>query len=350
MGTPCATFYILHLETIMPTRAEWHAILERQLPPQSSYIARSRAITALYARWYLQEPWLFKWAGLAAFASAQVGGSLALVELLEAPHGAVRVIAPAEPQLSLLELSLETYGRALNLVQLIPLALHDAATRALLLDDLELFKQANDAIFADIGWAHLAYASAGLKALEPNMATSAQAPLLEAFRMLDEGVQRLQTPAGYQAGAELIQQGSVAMLRHEQWHVLPPYMERISPLGQLFASLGAILSFEGGAAMSDQIAFSGYFGLMPVLSRGRSVANTADRWEWIEQSMLPCWARLDAAYSDDCAMHRQLVALANETPTMLQRTAGIMNLVYPALALKVGPLAGRTPPPASAAA
>jgi hypothetical protein len=261
----------------------------------------------------------------------------------------VRVIAPAEPQLSLIELGLETYGRALNLVQLIPLALHDAATRALLLDDLALFKQANDAIFADIGWAHLAYASGGLKALEPNMATSAQAPLLEAFRMLDEGVQRLQTPDGYQAGAALIQQGSVAMLRHEQWNILPAYLERMSPLGKVIASLGAILSFEGGATMNNLTSFSGYFGLVSVLAGGRSVASTADRWAWIEQSMLPIWARLDAAYSDGCAMHHQLVALANETPTILQRTAGIMNFVYPALALKLGPVAGRTPPVAIAA-
>lgn len=318
----------------MPTQDDWRAALERQLPARTTYIARSRAITALYARWYLQEPWLFKWAGLAAFASAQVGNSLALVEILGSPHGAVRGMDAVEREQSLLALGAELYGQALKLALTIPLALHDAATRPLLLNDLELIKQANDAIFYDIGWAHAAYTSGGIKALEANMTAPEQAALLEAFRMVDEGVHQLCNPADYQAGAALIQQGSIAMLRHEQRNVLPAYMERMSSLGKVLASVGAVLSFESAPGLVGQSSFSAYFGPLAVMAGERSVANTEDRWEWIERDMLPLWARLDAAYHEACAMHGRLLALANATPTGLQQTAQLLNLVYPALGLQ----------------
>ena len=320
----------------MPTREEWQAQLERRLPPKTSFVARNRAITACYARWYLQEPSLFQWAGMASFASDQVGVALALVELLNSPHQAVTELpTPAQAQ-NLIDLGVEIYSRALSVTLLVPLALHDAATRPLLLNDLELIKQGNDAIFADIGWAHLAYATEGLKAIEANTREPALASVLEGFRLMDEGAHRLSDPADYQAGAALIRQGSVTLLRHEQLDILPPFFDRMSDLGHLFASVCAWLVFEGSVGLVGHPWFCGHVGPLAVISGQRSVTNPTQRWDWIERDVLPKWARVSATYTEQSALHRRLLAFAAEAPTMLQQAAALLNFVYPALGLRAG--------------
>ncbi len=310
----------------MPTREQWQAIIEQQLPPRTHYLARNRAITACYATWYLEEPWLFKWAGLAAFASEQVGVSLALFELIRSPNNLLRVapLGPAEqnPVTSL-------YAQLLNLTLALPLALHDSVTRQLLLNDLELIKQANDAIFADIGWAHLAYARGGLRAVEPHFRLPEQAELRDAFRMLDEAVHLLGDPANYAAGCALMRQSAVVMIHHEQMGVLPPFLARMSDQGQIMASFGARLDFEGSPDLAAHSWFSGYFSPMDVVGRQRSMANSADRWAWIEHDLLPKWDRVDADYHEHGALHRRLRALATQEATPLHQLVTLVNQILP---------------------
>jgi hypothetical protein len=321
----------------MLTRDEWRARLERQLGPRTDRITRNQAITLCYARWYLQEPWLFKWAGMAAFASDQVGIALALSELVDAPHG---MVGPAQPQQQggdLLRLGAAVYGRSLSALLALPLALHDATSRLLLQNDLDLVRQANDAIFEDVGWAHLAYISAGIGALEACLHSDEDASLLEAFRMLDEGAHTVCDPARYEAGTDLIRGAAMAMLRREQMTILPRFMERMSVLGRVFASFGAWLDFEGGPALLGQPSFSGYYGPLAVMLGLRSVTRAEDRWEWIERDVQTRWATVDEAYREGGAMHRRLVGLAKERSNLLQQTAGLMRRAYPALALRPAP-------------
>ncbi len=317
----------------MPTQAEWRSAIERHLPPPEHFCDRNRAITAAYAAWFLQEPWLFKWAGMAAFASDQVGIALATAEMLMAPHQALWEDGVPPPNTALLDLLRDLYGRSVSLALFVPIALHEGAT-AQLLEDLRVIKQANDAIFHDTGWAHLAYIHGGLAALESCLTSSDERPLLEAFRMLDEGAHRLCDPPTAAEGCALIDQAAVAMLRHEQMTILPPYMERLSDPGRRLASLGTWLDFEGVPGMVGQPSFSGYFGPLAVLLGTRSIANTTDRWTWIEHDLLPRWFALSAAYRAGCPLDRRLVALAERRLTLLQRTAGIMTTVYGAIALR----------------
>lgn len=320
----------------MPTQDEWHAKLEQWLPNQSVYVARNRAITSFYARWYLQEPWLFKWAGMAAFASDQVGVAIALAEMLLAPHGVAIDDAAQARAKNVLDFGLAVYGQAINLAMYIPITLHDAATRQLLLKDLELVKQGNDAIFNDIGWAHLAYATCGLREIEANVQENQKDYFLNGFRMIDEGAQRLSKDEDPRIGMDLISQGNILLLRHEQLNILPTYFDQMSDQGKIIASIGAWLDFEGSAALRGQPWFSGHYGTMAIMTGRKSVTNPSDRWEWIEQDVLPKWSKVNATYSERCAMHRRLVALSNQTPTVLQQTAGLMSFIYPALGLKFG--------------
>lgn len=317
----------------MPTQAEWRSLIERHLPPPERFCDRNRAITAAYASWYRQEPWLFKWAGMAAFASDQVGVAVATAEMLMAPHQALREDSIPPPGTDLPALLRDLHSRGVSVALFVPIALHEEAT-AQLLEDLRVIKQANDAIFNDTGWAHLAYIHGGLEALEACLTADEERPLLEAFRMLDEGARRVCDPATLEEGRALIDQAAVAMLRHEQMTILPPYMERLSDLGRRLASLGTWLDFEGLSGLMGQPSFSGYFGLPAVLLGTRSIANAQDRWTWIENDLLPRWFALSAAYREGCPLDRRLAALAEGRPTALQRAAGAMNAVYRAIALQ----------------
>ncbi|NTW01419.1 MAG: hypothetical protein HGA19_08925 [Oscillochloris sp.] len=318
----------------MPTREAWQTQLEQRLPPLSALVARNRAITAFYARWYLQEPWLFKWSGMAAFASDQVGIALALMEILQAPHDMLAKDGPLSQSMNLFDLGRSLYGQALSIALAIPLALHDATTRQLLLTDLDLIKQGNDAIFADIGWAHAAYIAGGIKEIEANVRDGEQESLLAGFRMIDEGAHRLAKTADDQDGVTLIAQGNIALLRHEQMNTLPCYFDRMTNLGRSLASVGAWLDFEGTPKWGGQPWFGGHAGPWSLLSGGKSVTNPTDRWNWIECDVLPKWAQVDAAYHEGCAMHCRLVSLANESPTMLRQAVGVLRPVYRALSLK----------------
>ncbi len=310
----------------MSTKADWCAVIERCLPPVEQWTERNRAITAAYAGWYRQQPWLFKWAGMAAIASDQVGIGLAAAEMLLAPHQALSEATLDDPLRDLV-------SRGIRLILAAPVMLHDEAT-AQLRANLQVIKRANDAIFADTGWAHLAYIHGGLDTLESCMAAESERPVLEAFRMIDEAAQLLSNPATFTQGWQLVDQAAVALLRHEQMTVLPPYMEQMSDLGRLLASLGTWMDFTG-APGSFQPSFSRYFGLPAVLSGKRSIANTSDRWQWIESDLLPAWFTLSAAYEEGNSLDRRMTALAAGQAPPLHQIASALSALYRGLAVPV---------------
>ena len=55
---------------------DWKIKLEKSIPSTDQVIARNKAISATYAKIYQGAPHLFKWAGMAAFASFHIGMSL----------------------------------------------------------------------------------------------------------------------------------------------------------------------------------------------------------------------------------------------------------------------------------
>ncbi|MCX7860125.1 MAG: hypothetical protein N2385_08545 [Chloroflexus sp.] len=291
----------------MPTKAGWCDLINRHLPPAEQMVARNRAITAAYAGWYLRQPWLFRWAGLAAFASAQVGIGIALAEQLLAPQRMIEQGAVQPTNGTILAMLGDLVGQGVSLALIAPTLLHAAATGQLL-TDLLIIKQANDAIFSDTGWAHLAYIHGGLAELERCVA-SADHAILAAFCMLDEGARQLCEPDTFAQGWELVNQATIALLRHEQMTILPPYMAQLSDIGRLIATLGTWMDFTGNGPAGGP-SFSNFFGLPAVLSGARSIANTTDRWTWIERDLLPAWFAQSATYREGSPLDRRLRTLA----------------------------------------
>ncbi len=318
----------------MPTRSEWQQILEQKLPPKNHYTDRNRAITAYYAQCYLQQPDVFKWAGMAAFASNQVGVALQVAELLMAPHALVAV-PDRENDDDLLAIGLRLYQLGLGLAFTVPVALHAATTRPLLLNDLDLLKQGNDQIFDDIAWAHLAYMQAGIGAIEANVSEIEHPYLLQGFRQIDAGVKKLADPEQREAGKALIRKGNITLLRQEQELTLASCMGSLSRIGKLIVSLGGAMDFqEANRNTAGGSWFTRYFGILPVLSGQVSLARFEDRWKWLEDEALPLWDQIDTAYAPATSFHRRLVAMAEREPSLLQQITNLMTRSYQVVGLQ----------------
>jgi hypothetical protein len=57
------------------------------------------------------------------------------------------------------------------------------------------------------------------------------------------------------------------------------------------------------------------------------MANSADRWAWIEHDLLPKWHRVDADYHEQSALHRRLQALATQEATPLHQLVTLVNQI-----------------------
>src|SRR5262245_7775133 len=112
------------------TITEWKALADGLLTNRSCVFHRNLEISSRYAWVYTLLPACLKWAGMAAFASYHV-------------------------RLALFPFRLDTDGT--GYVD-IPHSL--VRQKALLLEDVNTIRATNNAIFDDIFWVHLAYATA----------------------------------------------------------------------------------------------------------------------------------------------------------------------------------------------
>ncbi|MEC9486749.1 MAG: hypothetical protein UMU76_04490 [Prosthecochloris sp.] len=302
------------------TRDEWKQVLEQELPSRESIVLRNRAITAHYAKLFLREPSLFKWAGMAAFASNQVGVALAFVELLETPR---RMMGDDAADSSSRQgfMPLEMAAGALRMVFSLPFSLYDAAVRQVLLDDLQEIRQGNNAIYNDIAWAHEVYLRCGIGELEELTEESEKEYMLTGFRMIDEGRRSLSSDP--RRAEELIREGNVLLLRHEQINTLRPVFEAISPPGRIVVSFGSELDFSGAIPPGhrDRASFAEHAGYFETLGGVKSVTDSRERWAWIEEQVLPVWRDVDRCSHDSPHLQEKMRQLASGETSMLQDIA-----------------------------
>lgn len=252
--------------------------MQDSLPPEDSVIERNRAITAQYARWYLVSPELLKWAGVAAFASHRVGFALLPYKLIVKDGKAISVA--------------DTFD--------------DSVDKHVLLRDLDLIRQTNNLVFADIGWAHLAYLSpdGGIEVIEAAAQDDAVAPaLLEGFREIEIGRQLLTSSDPNRALADAhIWQGNLSLLRHEQFVTVQRQFEQLEQGFAIFLSLVTTTDFDANNLTVDWRTHTSFYkymwtqGLL-TLARTRSwpdITNVQHRWRWISRRVLPIWKRVDA--------------------------------------------------------
>ncbi|MEL7474414.1 MAG: hypothetical protein AAGK04_13935 [Planctomycetota bacterium] len=276
-----------------PTSIEgWQAHAATLLSDLPCVFHRNHEISAAYGGAYLRHPNLFKWAGMAAFAS----------------HHARLLLLPFKlDQLQNGEVDLERFGDSRHGVALA---------------DIDTIRQINNAIFDDIYWAHLAYDAepAGLARLESLLDAPEWAPMLDGFRLIERGRQLLE--AAPDEAERLIWRGNVQLLYHEQTAIVQPKFDRLgSGFARLF-SLGSSLSFEAATLRERTSYFANFYTHMllrrpGLLLKTRSLprVNRLDhRWPWIETRLVPNFRRLERDRARVRAKLERIVAVATMTP------------------------------------
>ena len=257
---------------------------------------RNVEISSRYAWIYQHLPACFKWAEMAAIASHHVRIVLFPLRLDTDRTGYVDL------------------PRSLGRRQ-----------RFLMLQDVNTIRETNNAIFNDIFWVHLAYLTAddGMTRLRTLLAVEDHyAPVLAGFDAIDRGRRVLEdrtTSAQERHGAvDLIWEGNVGLLDHEQRALVQPHFDRLSCTFARLISIGAATSFEVHGLRQEVACFTSFY--LYSLTRGfpRSLRATTwpritryeDRWPWILTSVVPQFRRFDADTRQIESSLRRIVAEA----------------------------------------
>jgi hypothetical protein len=120
-----------------------------------------------------------------------------------------------------------------------------------------------------------------------------------------------------QAACDLIWQGNVELLRHEQRVVVQPCFDRLSCAFARLISIGSATSFEVRGVRREVASFTSFY--LYSLSRGIPHALRApawpritrfdDRWGWLVASVVPRFRRIDA---DTCLVAASLRRISDE--------------------------------------
>jgi len=251
-------------------RRYWEHRAAGELPGEDEVGARNAAITSRYASWYLGHRDLFKWAGAAAFASHRIGLALRPPGFF-VKRGRI-CAALARPSRS--------YQREID--------------RA----DTEVLRTTNNRIFADVAWAHTAYAHphGGLAAVLAGVEGNCQAVRIgAAFTLIDDGRR-----AGTNGSAD-IWRGNLLLLQHEHEVHLQAAFAELSSSAHTFLSVFSGLDLEGDQRHLDpkmRTSFLAYIctrGLWLLLHK-RALPNVADleqRWLWAREAVFDVWRRID---------------------------------------------------------
>ncbi len=249
---------------------------EDLLPAENLVFERNRAITGTYASLFLQQRKLFKWAGMAAFASHRVGISLMPFAIEEWVEGGARFKPPAEHR-----------GLAHTIDE-----------------DLNLLRLTNNRVYESIAWSHLAFNSPdhGSECVMDLCATMPEWKLLrKGWDRICQASRKLKQGESMSSVEPLIWRGNEHLLRFEQEVTVQAGFNRMQRAFSTFLTWAMSMEFDGDHARVERNTFS-YFPLymwtsaLHVLVRTRSlpyVGRFDHRWCWVEGALLPMWRNVD---------------------------------------------------------
>jgi len=270
---------IVSQQEVPSTIAGWQAISEGFLSDQCCAFHRNVEISSRYAWIYKLQPTCFKWAAMAAIASHHI-------------------------RLALFPFRLDTDRTGYVDIP------HSIGRRKLLhTADVNTIRATNNAIFNDIFWVHLAYITAedGIERLRVLLrAEPHYAPILTGFEAIDHGRRILADETAsadaLRTAADLIWEGNVRLLQHEQRALVQPNFDLLSCASARLVSIGSATSFEVRGVRQEVVYFTSFYLYsmtrgMPQTVRSHAwprITRYDDRWRWLETSVVPRFRRLDA--------------------------------------------------------
>ena len=242
---------------------------EFNLPPEEQVTKRNRTITTYYAQLYQREPELYKWAGMAAFASFHVGEKLKMWDWKSSG------IKP-------LSVTCNKKSRTLE-------------------DDFQIIRIINNQIFSEIGWVHLAFIQLDFPVFQALLVEKGKHPIIiSAFEKLN--VAREQLKRGEPASVnELIWEANTDILWHEQSEVVQPLFDRLSSLFSRAMTFFASFDYKVNHRQTSWNAYSSFilymlFSGFSIIRKKRTVpqlTNLEHRWCWIANSLLKKWKAVE---------------------------------------------------------
>ncbi len=263
----------------------WKKKLNADLPPKTSVLARNQAITAKYADLYLREPGLYKWAGMAAFASHHIGSSLKLNNWHDRKIKSLKEVC-------------QTDKRSLG-------------------DDMQIIRIVNNAIFEDIGWVHAAFCEMEFKQLRNTLKDQANyRQLIPALEKLNQARTLSKSKNKQSRTSTLIWEANTDILWHEQSEVVQPLFDQLGSVFSKAMTLCASFDYQINDRPTDWRTHSTF--MLHMLFRGFSlvkqsgfiprVTDLKHRWHWIENSLLEIWKQTD---QNNPGLKNKMTSMAN---------------------------------------
>jgi Protein of unknown function (DUF2515) len=158
-------------------------------------------------------------------------------------------------------------------------------------------------------WVLLAYGTAehGIERLRTLLGPERHyAPILSGFEAIDRGRRVLEdattSSEARRTADDLIWEGNVRLLEHEQRALVQPNFDRLSCAFARLVSMGSATNFEVRGARQEASYFTSFY--LYSLTRGiRQVVGAHawpnitcfdDRWRWLVASIIPRFRRFDA--------------------------------------------------------
>ena len=236
------------------------------LPSEDEVIKRNRTITTYYAQLYQQKPQLYKWAGMAAFASFHIG------EKLQLWNWEKTGIKPWS----------FTCGKKSRTLE----------------DDFQIIRIINNRIFLGIGGLHLAFSQMDFQSFKSLLLEKEdQQIIIHAFEKLNQARERLKSEENSTSIKAMIWEANTEILWHEQSKVVQPLFDQLSNMFSramtFFASFDYKINHHQTNWKSSSrfilfMIFNGFYflkksWLIP------EVTNLEQRWYWIINDLLKKW-------------------------------------------------------------
>jgi hypothetical protein len=240
------------------------------LPPEEQVLLRNRTITTYYAQLYLNEPQLYKWAGMAAFASFHIGEKLKVWDWEDSPIKSFSDTCQKKNK------SLE--------------------------DDFQVIRVINNRIFTEIGAMHLAFSQLEYSVFKSELLqTNKHKLIINAFDTLNKARNSLKNGISTNKIDKLIWQANIDILWHEQYKVVQPLFDRLSYVFSGVMSFIASFDYRVNHKRTNWQLASRFITFM--LSKGLrimlksnfipNVTNLEQRWYWISKDLLKKWQKAE---------------------------------------------------------
>ncbi|MDC7998662.1 DUF2515 family protein [Gilvibacter sediminis] len=237
-----------------------------KLPPEEDVIRRNRTITAYYAKMYRSEPKLYKWAGMAAFASFHIGEKL---KLWNWHKSGIKTFS-------------ETCQKKNRNIE----------------DDFQIIRIINNRIFMEIGSLHLAFSQLDYSLFKEQLIESKKHKIIiEAF----EKLQKVKKDNYAKKSEELVWEANVEILYHEQSLVVQPMFNKLTSTFSSAMSLIASFDYTVNHKKTNWKLNSRFISFM--LTKGfwvtkkqgylPNVTNFKQRWFWITEDLLKKWQQIE---------------------------------------------------------